>query len=157
MKEESQDECASKIVSKHIGSKHTHVLIPPHVWLQARKKVISIIGSYDTTSVRASTGQYLISKWISENTDIKVLLVGDGSDEVASSYKYFLNAPDEISFNEDTLRLVNDIHFFDGLRADRCVSDCGLEVRVPFLSRKYVELYLSVPIVYRMPKYNNNI
>jgi asparagine synthetase B (glutamine-hydrolysing) len=69
------------------------------------------IETYDITTIRASTGQYLISKWIKENTDIKVILNGDGSDELASGYLYFYNAPNEEESHTENLRLLNQIHY----------------------------------------------
>ena len=77
------DEKFAKMVAKHINSDHTHITVREEDFIDAIPKIIRTIGSYDITSVRASTGQYLISEWISKNTDIKVLLCGDGADEVA--------------------------------------------------------------------------
>jgi asparagine synthase (glutamine-hydrolysing) len=105
--------------------------------------VILAIESYDITTVRASVGQYLISKWISENTDIKVLLIGDVSDELTSGYLYFHKAPDAKTSHLENIRLLEDIHYFDVLRADRCISHCGLEARLPFADYQFVNHYLS--------------
>ena len=81
------------MVSNHIGSIHKHIEFTNEDFLNALKSTIKCTETYDITTVRASTGQYLVSKWISENTDIKVLLIGDGSDELCSGYMYFHNAP----------------------------------------------------------------
>ncbi|NBX77434.1 MAG: asparagine synthetase B, partial [Proteobacteria bacterium] len=150
--EGSTDEYYAKLVSKHIGSDHTHIQFPEKDWLDAISVVVSVIESYDVTTVRASTGQYLISKWIAEHTDIKVLLIGDGSDELCAGYMYFHNAPDPVSLHKENVRLVSDIHMYDVLRADRGVSSNGLEARVPFLSKKFIELYLSIDPTLRVPK-----
>lgn len=149
----SPDQIAAIKVSKHIGSSHRHILIPPHEWIQARKKVIQTINSYDVTTVRASTGQYLLAKWISENTDIKVLIIGDGADELANGYKYNLKAPDAKALHDEAIFRLNDIHYFDVLRADRCISAFGLEARVPFLDPRMIKLYLSIDPRLRMPNY----
>ncbi len=149
--EGSTDEYYAKLVAKHIGSKHTHVVLPESDWLNAIKKIINIIESYDITSVRASTGQYLICKWIAEHTNIKVLLIGDGSDELCAGYMYFHKAPNARAVHDENLRLVNDIHMYDVLRADRGISSNGLEGRVPFLDNRFIELYLSIDPELRKP------
>ena len=147
----STDEYYAKLVAKHIGSNHTHIELPEKTWLDAIQKVVEVIESYDITTVRASTGQYLVSKWISENTDIKVLLIGDGSDELCSGYMYFHKAPDPELMHLENIRLIEDIHFYDVLRADRGISANGLEARVPFLDHRFIELYLSIDPILRMP------
>ena len=136
------DEKYAKLVAKHIDSDHTHIEVPEEDFLNAIPDIIKTIASYDITTVRASTGQYLISKWISKNTDIKVLLLGDGSDEACGSYKYFVNAPDKEAYHNECIRLLEDIHLYDGLRADRCVARFGIEARFPFLDYKFVEFIL---------------
>lgn len=148
------DEAYAKMVAAHIDSIHTHITVSEADFVAAIPNIVETIGSFDITSVRASTGQYLISKWISENTDIKVLLVGDGSDEVTGGYKYFLNTIDPAAFDAECIRLVEDIHQFDGLRADRCISRWGIEARFPFLSADFVDFYLSCDPVLRMPQSN---
>jgi asparagine synthetase B (glutamine-hydrolysing) len=146
------DEKYAKITSKHIGSIHTHVIFSEEEFLAAIPEVIKCIGSFDITTIRASCGQYLISKWISENTDIKILLGGDGSDELCGSYKYFHNAPFDIAFHNECIRLLSNIHCFDGLRADRCIAHFGIEARFPFLDINFIETYLSAPIHMRRPQ-----
>ena len=132
-------------VAKHIGSIHTTFITTIEEALEAMEKVIFTIESYDCTSVRASVWQYLLGKKIKENTDIKVLLTGEGSDELTSGYMYFHNAPNEKESHLENIRLLKDIHRFDGLRVDRAMSCHGLEVRIPFLDPEFVELYLSLP------------
>lgn len=109
----SPDIIAAKIVADHIGSEHTTVIIPEAEWLNAVRQVIYTIESYDITSVRASTGQYLISRWIAQNTDIKVLLIGDGSDELTAGYLYHKSAPNADEFHKEVLKLMNNIHLYD--------------------------------------------
>lgn len=132
-------------VAKHIGSIHTTFIITVKEALEAIEKVIYTIESYDCTSVRASVWQYLLGKKIREHTDIKVLLTGEGSDELMSGYMYFHKSPNEIESHLENIRLLEDIHRFDGLRVDRAMSCHGLEVRIPFLDPEFVELYLSLP------------
>lgn len=137
-------------VAEHIGSTHHEVVLTEEEMLDAIPTVIKSIESMDTTTVRASVPNYLISKYISENTDCKVIFQGDGMDEVAGSYLYLANAPDEISFHNECLRLLREIHTFDVLRADRTIADLGLEPRTPFLDKKFVNYYMSIPPQLRM-------
>lgn len=150
--EGSTDEKYAKMVAEHCGTIHTHVRLSKGEMMDAIPTVIKNIETYDITTVRASVGQYLISKWIAENTDIKVLLVGDGSDELCSGYMYFHSAPSPEEMHEENCKLLKEIHLYDGLRADRGISSNGLEARLPFLNCKFIDLYLGIPPEYRMPQ-----
>lgn len=142
--EGSTDEYYARMVSAHIGSDHTHVTFTQEEWLSAVSQVIKVTETYDITTVRASAGQYLISKWIRANADPIVLLIGDGSDELAAGYLYFHKSPSPEASHDENVRLLTDISYFDVLRADRGVSSNGLEARVPFLDVRFVNYYLSV-------------
>jgi asparagine synthase (glutamine-hydrolysing) len=152
---DSTDRYYAEKVAKFIGSDHTHIEYALEDFVDTALKIPGLISSYDTTTVRASTGQYLISKYISENTPYKVLLVGDGSDELCSGYMYFHKAPSAWDSHLENIRLVKDIHRYDGLRADRCVAINGIEVRLPFLDVKFVDTYLSIDPELRTPKMHN--
>lgn len=145
----STDKTYAKLVSQHCDTVHTHVEFTETEFIKAIPKVIHCIESYDVTTIRASVGQYLLSEYIRNHTNIKVLLIGDGSDEVTGGYLYFHNAPSATEFHAECVRLLKNIHFFDGLRADRCISHFGLEARVPFLDKDFVTTYLSIPAQYR--------
>ena len=95
---------------------------------------------------------YLLSKYIKENTDITVLFSGEGSDEASGSYLYFHNAPDEQAFQEEILRLMKDLSYFDVLRCDKSTAETGLEVRVPFLDKQFSEFYLGIAPKFKIPK-----
>lgn len=140
----------AELVSKHINSKHTTFIVTVEEALAAINEVIYQIESYDCTTVRASVWQYLLGKKIRENTDIKVLLTGEGSDELTSGYMYFHNAPSADESHRENVKLLKDIHRFDGLRVDRAMSCHGLEVRIPFLDPEFIELYLSLDREVRM-------
>lgn len=140
------------LVSKHCKTDHTHVEFTEQEFINAIPDVIKAIETYDITTVRASTGQYLLSKWIADNTDYKVLLIGDGSDELLSGYMYFHNAPDPITSHNENIRLLNEIIYFDVLRADRGIAFNGLEARVPFLDHIFVSKILSLDPELRIPR-----
>jgi asparagine synthase (glutamine-hydrolysing) len=154
--ENGTDQKYAEMAANHIGSIHTHVIVTKDDFLATLPKVIKIIGSYDVTTIRASCGQYMISEYIAKNTDIKVLLIGDGADELLGGYKYEQFAPSDEEFHNDCIRLLNEIHCFDGLRADRCISHFGIEARFPFLNTKFVEYMLTNGKVSdRRPQFNN--
>ena len=154
--EGSEDLKMAEVVAQHIGSDHESVILTEQDFLDAIPEVIKSIESYDTTSVRASVGNYLVSKRIAEIGREKVVLNGDGSDEVTGGYLYFTAAPDDISFDAECKRLIKNIHYFDVLRSDRSVSIHGLEPRTPFLDKSFVQMYINIPPCIRNPKSDFN-
>jgi asparagine synthase (glutamine-hydrolysing) len=114
-------------------------------FIDAVPHVIRAIESYDTTTVRASLGNWLIGKYIRANSEAKVIFNGDGSDELAGGYLYMAWAPDALEFDRECRRLRGDIDAFDVLRSAKCISSHGLEPRTPFLDRGWVQYYLSIP------------
>jgi len=139
----------ASMVSKHIQSVHHEVICSEDEFINAIPDVIKDIESYDTTTVRASVGNWLIGKYIKENTDFKVVLNGDGADELMGGYLYFNSCKTEHEFKEECFRLLENIHYFDVLRSDRCISSHGLEPRTPYLDRDFSKFYLSIPIMFR--------
>ena len=133
------------VVAKHIRSRHSRIELPVNDFLDAIHDTIWRTESYDTTTVRASVGNWLVSKHISENSDVKVVFNGDGADEVTMGYVYNANAPDDPAFRQENIRLLKEIHMFDVLRSDRSISSCGLEPRTPFLDKAFVDFYMSIP------------
>lgn len=139
-------------VADFIKSKHTVINISINDAISAIRDVIWTTETYDITTIRASTGQYLISKYISENSDYKVILSGDGSDEVTSGYLENFMAPNLKELHEHSIKRISEIHYYDVLRADRATSIHGLELRVPFLDPEFVKLYTSfIEPKYRQP------
>ena len=128
------------------------VELSKQAFLNAIERVIEAIESYDTTTVRASVGNYLVSEYISKHSDCVVVFNGDYSDEVCGGYKYLKGCEEEEAFHAECCRLVRDICFFDSLRSDRSISAHGLEARVPFADREFVEYYLSIPPSLRMSR-----
>ena len=147
----------AQIVAKHINSIHHEIILTPDEFFNAIDEVIYNIESYDTTSVRASVGNYLISKYISQNNKAKVILNGDGSDEVTGGYIYFLNSPSDLMFDMECRKLLDNIHCFDVLRSDRSISSNGLEGRTPFLDKTFVLHYFSIPANLRNPRSKFNM
>ena len=147
----STDEPYARKVAEHINSIHTHIVFTEKEFIEAIPNIVYTIETYDITSVRASVAQYLICKWIKSNTNIKVLLCGDGSDELTKGYKYNHMAPNAEEAQKDTIRLLKDIIYFDGKRADRGVAGNGIEARVPFLDHRFVDTYLSIEPSLTMP------
>jgi len=136
-------------VADFIGSIHTSIVVAAEDFREVVPRVIRDIESYDITTVRASVGNWLVGKYIKEHTDCKVVLNGDGSDEIGGGYLYMQRAPTDAHFNAETLRLLGEIHMFDVLRSDRCMAAHGLEARTPFLDKQVVQTWLSIPVEVR--------
>ena len=132
------------MVSEHLGTDHTEIIITENQMLEAIEPTIKQIESFDTTTVRASVPMYLLSKYINENTDIKVIFSGEGADELSGSYLYFHNAPNPDAFQKECIRLINDVQHFDILRGDKTTAGNGLEIRVPFFDKEFVKNYMSI-------------
>lgn len=147
----SEDLVRAREVSEYLNTKHTEVVLSKEEFFEAIPETIKIIESYDTTTVRASVGNYLIGKYIKKHSNAKVIFNGDGSDELTGGYIYFLQSPDDIEFDKECRRLLNNINYFDVLRSDKSISSNGLEPRTPFLDRDFVDYYLTIPITIRNP------
>ena len=145
----------AQVVADFIQSNHHNIQVHERDFLDAIETVIYNIESYDTTTVRASVGNYLVSKYIKENTDCKVIFNGDGSDEVCCGYLYLRKAPNSKELQLESEKLVKELYLYDVLRSDRSVSSNGLEARTPFLDKKFVKYYLSIPA--ELKTFNANI
>jgi asparagine synthase (glutamine-hydrolysing) len=147
--EGSEDLKYARDVAKHIKSNHTEVIVSEEDFFASIVKVIEIIESYDTTTIRAGVGNLLIAQYISETSEAKVIFNGDGSDELMGGYLYMNYAPDALEFDKECKRLLNDISRFDVLRSTMCISTNGLESRSPFLDLDFIAFYFSIPANYR--------
>ena len=147
----SQDLFYAKKVADWIGSDHTEVVLTENDFFEAIPDTIYAVESYDTTTVRASVGNWLVAKAVAKNTECKVVFNGDGADELFGSYLYMFGAPSPLEYEKEVLRLLKDIHMFDVLRSDRSISSNGLEARTPFLDKTFVQTVLQIPIKYRQP------
>jgi len=153
----SPDLYYSQIVADHIKSNHTIIELTEEDFLNSIEETIKVIESYDITSVRASVGNYLVSKYIKDNSECKVVFNGDYSDEVLGGYIYFNKCDDKDEFNIETKRLVTDICYFDSLRSDRSVSQNGLEARVPFADKTFIEYIFSINPELKLAKTNDYV
>ena len=148
----SEDLRHARIVADYLGTRHTEITVTEQEMFDAIPEVIRAIESYDTTTVRASIGNYLLGKYIAANSDAKVIFNGDGSDELLGGYLYMNKCPDDIEFDRESRRLLKDIHLFDVLRSDKSISSHGLEPRPPFLDIGFVNHVLSIPAYFRNHK-----
>jgi asparagine synthase (glutamine-hydrolysing) len=144
----------AKIVADYLGTNHHEVIVTEKEMLDAIPEVIYNIETYDITTIRASTPMYLLSKYIKNNTDIKVLFSGEMADELSGSYKYFKMCPDPESFQRESIRLLNDLCYFDLLRGDKSVSSNGLELRLPLSDKKFTDMYMTIDPSLKMSDLN---
>ena len=130
-------------VADYLGTCHHEVIITREDVLSALETVIEVLGTYDITTIRASMGMYLLCKAIHEQSDIRVLLTGEISDELFG-YKYTDFAPSPEAFQQEAEKRVRELHMYDVLRADRCISVNSLEARVPFGDLEFVRYVMSL-------------
>ena len=139
-------------VADYIKSDHQEVIISRDDVINALEPVIQALGTYDITTIRASIGMYLVCKWIHENTDIRVILTGEISDELFG-YKYTDFAPDAEAFQKEAEKRIREIHMYDVLRADRCISVNSLEARVPFGDLAFVDYVMHIDPEKKLNRY----
>ncbi|MCR5791344.1 MAG: asparagine synthase B [Lachnospiraceae bacterium] len=153
MKADAIDLKYAKEVAEFIDSDHTEVIITPEDVLGALEGVIHLLGTYDITTIRASMGMYLVCKAIHEQTDLRVILTGEISDELFG-YKYTDFAPNAAEFQKEAVKRISEIHMYDVLRADRCISVNSLEARVPFGDLDFAAYVMTVDPELKLNKYN---
>ena len=143
MKKDAIDLKYARMVAEHLGADHTEFYMTPEMVIQSLREVIYTLGTFDITTIRASIGMYLLCKAIHRDTDIRVLLTGEISDELFG-YKYTDFAPDAEAFQRESEKRIRELHCYDVLRADRCIADNSMEARVPFGDLDFVSYVLSV-------------
>lgn len=143
MDEDAIDLKYAREVADFIGSGHTEVIITKEDVLSSLETVIELLGTFDITTIRAGMGMYLVCKAIHETTDIRVLLTGEISDELFG-YKYTDFAPSAEEFQKEAVKRVRELHMYDVLRADRCISVNSLEARVPFGDLDFVRYVMAI-------------
>ena len=129
----------AKLVADHIGTVHHEINYTIQEGLDAIRDVIYFIETYDVTTVRASTPMYLLARVI-KSMGIKMVLSGEGADEVFGGYLYFHKAPSAKAFHEETVRKLSKLHYYDCLRANKSLSAWGVEGRVPFLDKEFLDV-----------------
>ncbi len=142
----------AKEVAEYIHSNHHEVIISKKDVLNALETVIEALGTYDITTVRASIGMYLVCKAIHEQSDIRVILTGEISDEIFG-YKYTDFAPSAEEFQKEAEKRIRELHMYDVLRADRCISVNSLEARVPFGDLDFVEYCMAIDPEKKLNRY----
>jgi asparagine synthase (glutamine-hydrolysing) len=132
-------------VAEHLGTCHHEVSLKESDFLNAIYDTIYQTESYCTTTIRASVGNYLVSKYIQQQTEDVVIYCGDMSDEIFGSYRGFLKAPTDTDFHRENERMIRDVRFFDLLRSDKSISGAGLEARVPFADKEFITYVMTLP------------
>ncbi len=153
MEEDAIDLKYAKQVADYIGSNHHVIYMSKQEVLDSLDEVIKILGTYDITTIRASMGMYLLCKAIHETSDVKVLLTGEISDELFG-YKYTDFAPSAQAFQQEACKRLEELHMYDVLRADRCISVNSLEARVPFGDLDFVKYVMSIDPGKKLNSYN---
>lgn len=141
--EGSPDLAAARTMAEHIGSVHHEFHFTVQEGLDALADVIQHIETYDVTTIRASTPMYLMARRI-RAMGVKMVLSGEGADEIFGGYLYFHKAPDARSFHEETIRKLDRLHLFDCLRANKSMAAWGVEARVPFLDREFLDVAFGI-------------
>ncbi len=141
--EGSPDLAAAKKVADHIGTIHHEVVFTIQEGLDAVRDVIYFLETYDITTVRASTPMYLMARII-KSLGIKMVLSGEGADELFGGYLYFHKAPSAEEFHKETVRKLHKLHQYDCLRANKALAAWGVEGRVPFLDKKFIDIAMQI-------------
>ncbi len=139
----SPDLASARTVANHIGSVHHEINFTIQEGLDAISDVIYHLETYDVTTVRASTPMYLLARVI-KSMGIKMVLSGEGADEIFGGYLYFHKAPDAKSFHEETVRKLSKLHLYDCLRANKSLAAWGIEGRVPFLDKEFMDVAMRL-------------
>lgn len=139
----SPDLAAARIVAEHIGTTHHEIEYTVQDGLDAIRNVIYHIETYDVTTVRASTPMYLIARYI-KSLGIKMVLSGEGADEIFGGYLYFHKAPNAEEFHKETVRKLSKLHQYDCLRANKSLASWGVEGRVPFLDKEFLDVAMQL-------------
>ena len=143
------DLAKAKLVADYIGTVHHEINYTIQEGLDAIRDVIYYIETYDVTTVRASTPMYLLARVI-KSMGIKMVLSGEGADEVFGGYLYFHKAPDAKEFHEETVRKLSKLHLYDCLRANKSLSAWGVEGRVPFLDKEFLDIAMALNPEHKM-------
>ncbi len=145
----SPDLASARKVADHIGTVHHEIRFTLSEGLDALRDVIYHIETYDVTTVRASTPMYMLARVI-KSTGVKMVLTGEGADEIFGGYLYFHKAPDPAAFHEETVRKISKLYLYDCLRANKSLAAWGVEGRVPFLDKEFMDVAMRINPVDKM-------
>uniref|UniRef100_A0A0N5APE8 Asparagine synthetase [glutamine-hydrolyzing] n=1 Tax=Syphacia muris TaxID=451379 RepID=A0A0N5APE8_9BILA len=143
--EDSPDIENARAVAKFLDIEHRVLVITPEQCIKAIPEVIYALETFEPFIVRCGIAHYLLCKHIAETSNVKVLLSGEGADELFGSYAYMQRAPSTAHLHQEIIRRMNFLHYYDVLRCDRATSCHGLEIRVPFLDKKFIDLVIRLP------------
>lgn len=149
--EGSPDLAAAREVAEHIDTVHHEFTYTVQEGIDALRDVIYHIETYDVTSIRASTPMYLMARMI-KAMGIKMVLSGEGADEIFAGYLYFHKAPNARELHEETVRKLDSLHLYDCLRANKSMAAWGVEARVPFLDKEFLDVAMSINPEAKLPK-----
>ena len=140
----SPDLIAAQKVANHIGTVHHEIIFTIQEGLDAIRDVIYHLETYDVTTVRASTPMFLMARVIKSMGIKKMVLSGEGSDEIFGGYLYFHKAPNAKEFHKETVRKLDKLHQYDCLRANKSLAAWGIEGRVPFLDKEFMDVAMAI-------------
>ena len=153
--ENASDIIAAEKVADYLGSDHTAYIFTKEDGLEAIRDIIYYLETYDITTIRASIPMYLLTREIKDDTNIKVLLSGEGSDELFGGYLYFHKAPNKVEFQKELIDKMNKLHKYDCLRAHKSCMANTIEIRVPFLYKDFIDYVMNIDPEYKMIKKEN--
>ena len=142
----------ARSVSEFLNTNHSEFHFTVQEGLDVVREVVFHLESYDVTTIRASVPMYLLAQKIKATTDVKMILSGEGADEILGGYLYFHQAPSDRDFQLECIERVKNLHKFDCLRANKSTMSAGLEVRVPFLDTEFLELAVPIPKGFKLRK-----
>ena len=149
--ENAPDAMAARKVAEYLGTEHHEIHFTIEQGIEILDKLVWHLETYDVTSIRASTPMYFLSKAITD-LGIKVVLSGEGADEIFGGYLYFRNAPSTVDFQKETIERVQKLFTADLLRADKSTMAHGLEARVPFLDKEFLDVAMLIKAEEKQPK-----
>ncbi|VDO64721.1 unnamed protein product [Haemonchus placei] len=148
--EDSPDLENARTVAEYLNIPHKVLVITPEDCLRVVPEVIYTLETFDPLIVRCGIAHYLLCQHIAKTSDVKVLLSGEGADELFGSYAYMQRAPNAFHLHKEILRRLTHLHQYDVLRCDRSTSCHGLEIRVPFLDKRFIDLVARLPPTYKL-------
>ena len=150
----SPDLAAARKVADFIGTTHYEIHFTVEEGIDALEEVIYHTETFNATTIRASTPMFLLARRI-KNYGIKMVMTGEGADELFGGYLYFHKAPNKEEFHKELIRKMRDLYKYDLLRANKSCLAWGVEVRPPFMHKAFIEYTMNIPPEYKMPKNNN--